>query len=105
MLKGTGKTITMTEGDYGLHLPIKINGINISAEDSIKLSIKNEEKNVYEKEYKNVENNTIDFCLEKADSLKLTTGNYIYLIDWYKDNKFFCNIVNGYSFNVNKRGL
>ena len=96
MLRGKGSTITMTEGDYGVSLPMTINGINFERNDAINLIIKSE-KNGTEfitKTFTGIENNTFDFMLTKEESNKLTPKKYVYVLDWYRENSLLCNLIN-----------
>ena len=100
--KVNGIDIVMAEGDYGVALPCEIHGAELSAEDSIKFTIKyrknGEEKVV--KEYTNIENNTINIALTKSDTDKLPVGLYLYSLDWYKNNVFMYNIILDSEFRV-----
>ena len=85
----------MTEGDYGLTLPITISGATIGSGDSIKITIKRniDGKAVLEKTFTSVQNNTINFELTEEESESLPVGDYVYALDWYQDDSFMCNII------------
>ena len=102
MLRGTGKKIVMTEGDYGLDLPIKITGAEFQANDEIKMLIKPQRNGVVllEKTFQNIQDNTINFSLTKEESSIFKPINYVYVLDWYRDNDFLCNIVPDGTFKV-----
>lgn len=95
MLRGTGKKIVMTEGDFGLDLPIKITGVEFQPNDEIKMTIKPQKNGVeiLEKRFRNIQNNTINFTLTKEESANFKPVNYVYVLDWYRGNEFLCNIV------------
>lgn len=90
-----GSTIIMTEGDFGVSLPIKIDGIEIDATDSIKLSVKRAPNGstLLESYFGDIQNNTIDLILTAEESAALAVGVYVYSLDWYKDGAFMCNLV------------
>lgn len=87
--------IKMVEGDFGIVLPIEIEGIEIAPEDifSIKIFKDINEELIIEKTYDNVTNNTINFELTKENSEKLKVGRYYYDLDWYQGEKFLGNLV------------
>lgn len=95
MLRGSGKKIVMTEEDYGLYLPIRIIGATFESNDKIKLYIKQKKdgESLIEKEFLNIADNTINFVLTEQESALLPKGTYIYVLDWYRDEEFLCNIV------------
>lgn len=104
-LRGFGTTITMTEGDYGITLPIIINGGDIGVDDSLRITIISENVNepLLTKEFTNISDNTLQFVLTKDESDKLPTGVYIYSLDWYKNDEFLCNLVRQGLFEVEKK--
>lgn len=92
--------IRMTEGDYGIKLPIQINGIDISSTDSIKFTVKNGDRIVLEKIISDIRDNTVELSLSKTESMSLPVGSYTYSIDWYKDDSFLCNLIPSAMFKV-----
>lgn len=102
MLKAENKTIKMTEGDFGLLLPITITGGQISEDETLVFYIKDDKKeNLIEpKSYKNIQNNTFDLSFTEEESKLMKSGVYFYYIDWYKENEFLGNIINGKLFKV-----
>ena len=102
MLRGSGKKIIMTEGDYGLDLPIKIVGATLQSNDEIRMLIKTQRNGtvLLEKNFENIQNNTIDFSLTKEESSVFKPVNYVYVLDWYRDNEFLCNLVPDGTFKV-----
>lgn len=97
-----GKDIKMTEGDYGVSLPILINGIEFSANDVIKLVLKTAANGdiILEKEFSNIQENTVELVLSESESALFPVGTYVYLLDWYQDGVFMCNIVQSAMFKV-----
>lgn len=102
MLRGSGKKIIMTEGDYGLDLPIKIVGATLQSNDEIRMLIKTQRNGtvLLEKNFENIQNNTINFSLTKEESSVFKPVNYVYVLDWYRDNEFLCNLVPDGTFKV-----
>ena len=102
MLRTKDKKILMTEGDFGLSLPITITGGEISNEEEIKFSIKkiNGEEIIQPKIYKNINNNTFNLAFDKTESDLLKKGTYLYYLDWYKSDEFLGNVINGEIFEV-----
>ncbi len=92
------KTLEMIEGDFGLILPIELqveDDETISSEDvfQIKIYKKINHEAIIEKNYTNIQDNTINFQLSKSESNILTVGNYLYDLDWYQGNLFLGNII------------
>lgn len=87
--------LQMVEGDFGIQLPITVNGTELSASDSLKLTIKSHRNGtaIIEKDFTNISNNTVDFVLTAADSTLLPVGVYVYSLDWYQNGLFMCNII------------
>lgn len=100
-IRGT-QEIVMTEGDFGLELPIVISGTTLEAGDEIKMTIKREANGdpVITKTYADIERNTIAFELTEADSALLNVGAYVYSLDWYQNHIFMCNIIPNAVFRV-----
>lgn len=94
--------ISMVEGDYGISLPLTINGITIDETDKLNFFIKDVkgEKKIIDQTYEQIKNNTFDLKFSKEESDKLKVGKYRYAIDWYKENKFNCNIIKNNDFQV-----
>ena len=97
-----GQDIKMTEGDFGVSLPITINGVEFSANDAIKLTIKTRFNGdvILEKEFTNIQKNTVDLILSEPESALLPVGSYAFLLDWYQNGAFMCNIVESAMFGV-----
>lgn len=103
MLEAEDKIITMTEGDFGVALPIIISAeqeLTASDKFSIKIYKDINTDPLISKEYSNLKDNTIEFKLTKEESLRLSPGKYLYDIDWYQDNSFLDNIVRKEKFIV-----
>lgn len=91
----------MTEGDFGIQLPVTINGATFAANDSVRLTIKTKPNGdvVLEKEYTDISGGFV-LVLTEAESESLPVGSYTYSMDWYNDGAFMCNIIRSASFRV-----
>lgn len=89
-----GNDIRMAEGDYGIALPVTVNGVTLSERDNLKFVFKKTRngETVLEKEYVPV-NNTVGLELTEAESGLFHVGDYVYCLDWYQDGSFLCNII------------
>ena len=90
-----GKDLCMCEGDWGIELPLVVNGIKPSGTDGIKLTIKTEKNEtvLLEKNFTNITKNTINLKLTEQETEQLPVGKYVYSIDWYQNGSFRCNII------------
>lgn len=88
-----GITLNMTEGDWGVKLPVTVTGVTFTANDSVRIKIQRDETIIIEKEYTNITNNTFDLEFTEAESALLPVGSYLYSLDWYQDGAFMCNII------------
>ena len=97
-----GNIITMARGDYGIKLPIVINGFTAGAGDSFKLAFEDKTgaTQILTKEYSNISNNTIQFELTSSESALFGVGTYMYSLDWYQSGVFMCNIIKMGTFRV-----
>lgn len=96
----SGTSLSMAEGDWGVELPVTVSGATFSANDSLKIVIKNGETTLVEKEYTNITQNTVKLELTEAESALLPIGVYVYRLDWYQDGAFMCNIIPVSTFKV-----
>lgn len=103
MFEAKNTKIEMTEGDYGIVLPIEleIEG-ELAPVDKFSFKIFKEinEEPIIEKVFSNITNNTIEFQLTKEESELLGVGTYYYDIDWYQENLFLNNIIAEAKFKV-----
>ena len=102
MIREKKKKKKMTEGDFGVALPIEISVEQLTADDvfSIKIFKSINTEPLIIKEYSNIKDNIIEFKLTKEDSLKLSVGKYKYDLDWYQGNKFLGNLIANARFKV-----
>lgn len=96
------QTLQMTEGDWGIELPISIDGVELTASDEVMVTIKTEKngETVIIKNFANISENTINLSLTEEESALLGVGTYVYSLDWYQDGAFLCNIIPAASFKV-----
>lgn len=102
MWRVVSNSISMTEGDFGVSLPVTINGIEFTASDTVKISIltaMNGEA-IVEKEFTAIDEGTVNLELTQAESALLPVGAYVYRLDWYQSGVFMCNIVPYAAFKV-----
>lgn len=88
-----GITLNMTEGDWGVKLPVTVTGVTFTANDSVRIKIQRGETTIIEKEYTNITQNTFDLEFTEAESALFPVGSYLYSLDWYQDGAFMCNII------------
>lgn len=96
MWRVDAQNLIMTEGDFGIKLPITISGITFAANDSVKLTIKAQANGdtVIEKEYTDIpQSGTFNLEITEAETALLPVGVYVYILDWYQDGAFMCNII------------
>lgn len=102
MWRVLSNSISMTEGDFGVALPITIGGTTLAASDTIKLTVLTgvNGDEILSKEFTNIQQNTVSLELTEAESALLPVGSYVYRLDWYNDGVFMCCIVEFASFKV-----
>ena len=88
--------ITMCEGDYGIDLPISIEGAELLDGDSLMRTIKDV---INGTEYLQ-KSFTDSLSLTAAESAQLPVGKYVYALDWYRNSTFLCNIIPKSKFTV-----
>ena len=101
MLTAEKNNITMSEGDYGIQLPITIH-LPIAAGDSVKITFKKNPngETLLEKTYSNIAENTVNLEFNESESALFRVGNYVYSLDWYADGNFLCNLIQCASLKV-----
>ena len=94
--------LKMTEGDFGVQLPITISGPTFTQNDQIKFTLKNKNNGsvLITKTFSSITQNTINLELTESDSSALSVGVYVYTLDWYQDGAFLCNIIPSALFEV-----
>lgn len=96
-----GNSLSMVEGDYGIQLPIVINGPVFSLSDKVRITFKTAKNGteILTKDY-TPQDNTINIELTEAESEAFPVGVYAYSLDWYQAGSFLCNIVPAATFKV-----
>lgn len=101
------KKIEMTEGDFGITLPIEINieGTELTTTDKFVLKIFKEinGESIIEKVFENITNNTIELKFTEEESKKLEVGLYYYDLDWFQEDTFLSNILARKKFAVREK--
>lgn len=102
MWQVTGHDLKMTEGDYGLQLPVTISGTTFTANDAVLFVLKDKlnGNQILSKTFTNIVKNTVYLELTEAESALLPVGTYAYSLDWYQDGAFMCNIIPCAAFKV-----
>ena len=100
MWYASGNRLTMTEGDWGVELPVTISGVTFTSSDAVRIVIKNGDDALVSKDFTNISNNTVDLELTEAESALLPVGVYAFSLDWYQDGAFMCNIIPSGVFKV-----
>lgn len=97
-----GQDLKMTEGDYGVELPITFSDATLTNADAMKLTIKAAPNGtaLIEKTFTGISENTVILKLTAAESALLPVGKYVYLLDWYQDGEFLCNAIPNAAFKV-----
>ncbi len=100
-----GNDLKMTEGDYGLQVPIKLIGGTITASDEFRILINDarDQATIIEKHYSNIQDDKILFELTEAESALLPIGSYLWGLDWYQSGAFMDNLIPMSSFKVTKK--
>lgn len=98
------QNICMSEGDYGVAIPMSVSGADFDGSDHMKLTIKKSVNGdtILEKDFTNESgafeksgNQSFDFSfvLTEEESALLPVGSYVYRIDWYQSGVFMYNII------------
>lgn len=97
-----GNNLAMTEGDFGVDLPVTIGGATLGAQDSIRLTLKNAPNGdtIFTKDFTGITDNTVHLELTEAETDLLPVGAYVYSLDWYQSGTFMCNIIPCAAFKV-----
>lgn len=88
-----GNDLSMAEDDFGVILPITVNGATFSNNDVLRITIGNNAQTAIVTKTYTPSNNTINFELTEAEAELLPIGTYLYSLDWYQNGVFMCNII------------
>ncbi len=102
MWRANGYEMTMTEGDFGIELPITISGTTITASDEIRFYIIDKPNGnvIIDKTFSNIAQNTFTLELTAAVGALLPVGVYYYTLDWYQNGAFMCCVIERARFKV-----
>ena len=94
--------LQMAKGDYGIQLPVSVEGVTVTEHDSLRFSfVDQKSKNsILVKDYNIIQNNTVMLEFTKTESDLFVVGNYLYSLDWYQDGNFMCNLIEDETFKV-----
>lgn len=94
--------ISMCEGDYGIRLTITVRGATLSDADTLKFTVKRSRNGdvLVEKEFSAVDENSIELEFTAEESARLPVGTYVYVLDWYQNGIFLCNLIPSAVFKV-----
>ena len=100
-----GANLQMTEGDYGVALPVEIKGTTLGEQDSIKLTFKTAVNGdvILSKTFDGITDNTVSLELTDEESALFSVGGYVYCLDWYQNGNFMCNIIPSSAFKVGEK--
>ena len=98
-----GNGLVMTEGDYGVDLPVTISGFELESGDALKFTFKaaTDGEVLLEKTYSSPENNAVFLRFSESES-ELFSANrtYVYSLDLYHTGEFLCNVIRKGAFKV-----
>lgn len=101
------KKIFMTEGDFGITLPIEVDteGMELTRDDKFVFKLFKEINGgaIIEKVFENITNNTIELIFTQEESNQLDIGDYYYDLDWFQEDVFLSNILRKKKFKVNDK--
>ena len=95
--------LTMAENDYGIALPVSVDGAEIGQGDAIKFVFKKavDGELILEKEYTSFDEHGFAYLeFTAAESELFPVGSYVYRLDWYRNGSFLCNIITSAKFKV-----
>lgn len=97
-----GQALNMVEGDWGIKLPVTVNGTTFAANDELRLTFKTAVNGdtILTKTFADITGNTVDLELTEAESALFPVGTYVYAIDWFQDGAFMCNVIPFATFKV-----
>lgn len=96
----SGNSLTMTEGDYGLALPVSVTGAAFSDGDTLRFTFKEVPNGdvILTKDFN--ASGEVALELTAEDSALFRVGTYVYSLDWYREGSFMCNIIPQAGFKV-----
>ena len=95
MWNANGNNLQMCEGDWGIKLPVSVDGTTFSANDVLRFTFKDQKNGtlLLTKEYTDIQENTVNLEFTEEDTSVFAVGIYAYALDWYQNGAFMCNII------------
>lgn len=92
----------MSEGDYGIALPVTVSGVEFAPTDTLVFTFKTAKngETILTKSYTDIQDNTVELILSENESALFPVGGYVYCLDWYNGDSFLCNIIPSASLKV-----
>lgn len=89
------KNIRMIEGDYGIVIAFRGKGISFSAADTVKFTFKSAVNgtSILTKQVTGLSGNIVELYFTSSETSSLPVGQYVYSMDWYRNNAFMCNLI------------
>lgn len=102
MWSANASKISMVEGDFGVELPITVDGVTLGENDSVRITFKTAKngQTILEKDYTDISANTVPLELSAAESALFAVGEYVYSLDWYQAGNFLCCLIPAAVFKV-----
>lgn len=102
MWNANGNSITMTQNDFGVGLPLSFPETEINEEDTLAFIIKKSSGGqvIINKTFTNISNSSIEIALTKEESAKLLTGSYVWKVNWYRGQQFLMCLIGPAPFKV-----
>ena len=94
--------IQITEGDFGIELPITVTGTTIGTSETLRFTFKSKVNGtvILEKDFTPVTQNTVNLSFTEEESALFGVGCYVYMLDWYSNGVFMCNLIPVATFKV-----
>lgn len=95
MWNAVSQTISMTEGDFGVQLPVTVSGTTLTPQDTLRFTFLDAPNGsvILSKSFSAIANNTVNLELTEAESALFTPGKYVYRLDWFQGGVFMCNLI------------
>ena len=102
MWNAVSQNISMTEGDFGVQLPVTVSGTSLTPADTLRFTFLDAPNGsvILSKSFSAISDNTVNLELAEAESALFTPGTYCYRLDWYQDGAFMCCLIPSATFKV-----
>ena len=88
-----GKAVTMNKGDFGIVYNVHFTDIADNYTFVFKIKNMNDEV-IFEKEYGNIQDNTIHISLDKEETILLNKGNYSWGLVQMREGELYNTLIN-----------